>query len=229
MTTYVCLALIIIGIILLVINSINNSKKLYLKYLKCNLPTVAENVIQRILDNIEDYTIADIISSYNNSDLYLSCIDFVRDEMNKYIDKYIDLHVNDGITGKIVSKIIKNKITSDISIIDDAIDLTLIHNGSNGESMYNELIKLLSNYSSDKLSEMEKEDKEAQEIAEAYENESVEDVAEYNGEFDKSEFDIARENFEPLEVEYPEEENLDEIPEELVEIVEQSKQDDINK
>ena len=44
-------------------------------------------------------------------------------------------------------------------------------------------------------------------------------------EYDKSEYDIARENFETKEIEYPDEENLDDIPEELVEIVENSEEE----
>ena len=211
--TILSIILIIIAIAIYLVVS-NNSKNIYLEYLKCNLPTVAENIIQNILD--DEYSINEIISLNNsNYDLYLKCMDFVRVEMNKYIDDYI----NNNIKEKFVSKLVKDFIKLDPSVIGDAIDLTLLHNGSDGENMYNKLIKLLSNYSSNKISGIEKEEAEAIEVAESYENETVEDVAEYNGEFDKSEYDIARENFETKEIEYPEEENLDEIPEELVEII----------
>ena len=55
-------------------------------------------------------------------------------------------------------------------------------------------------------------------------NENIAGV-EYNGEFDKSEYEIGREN--DVEQEYPDEENLDDIPEELVEVIEGSETEEI--
>ena len=202
-----------------------NSKKVYLMSLELNLPTVAENVINDILSNDSDSTsVGDIFNFASqfmmNEDPYLCGIEFIKHKMLEYTNNYID----NTVRGKLVKHMLKSIINSDSQIITDALDNILTSNGSDGETMYNNLIKLLTNYSTDKLDSIKKEENEAAAISEKYENETVEDVAEYNGELDKSEFDIARENFVPVGNEYPDEENLDEIPEELVEIVASSEE-----
>ena len=217
------IALIIVAIISFIIRSIK-SKNTYLLYLKASLPTVAENIIENILSDEEgSITINDIFdfeSQYmlGSTDIYVSIIELVKHKMLLYIQEYIESNIHNQFIKKLLGK-----VTKDSDIILDAIDVTLL---SNDSKLYNKLIKLIYDHLFNWNEEVEKEEKEAAKIAEDYENETVENVPEYNGELDKSEFDIARENFEPTGAEYPEEENLDEIPEELIEIVAMSEEDE---
>ena len=208
------LFIILIGIVIHIMSSRNT----YLAYLKTNLIMLAENILEGIIDNEPGYTIQDIIDfNISESDLHLNCIQFIKSKMYKYVDSFI----TDNVTNKIVAKMLRDLLKIDDSIVSDALESVLT---ADDGTIYNGLLQLLSNHSKNVLSEMEKEDKEAKEIAESYENETI-TVDEYNGEFDKSEYDIARENFESTEIEYPEEENIDDIPEELVEIIAQSESD----
>ena len=221
--------IIILSIILLIIVVISSiigcikSKNTYLLYLKSSLPVVAENIIENILDdNPNSISIDDILSFKDqfmiDTELYTTTLELVKHKMLLYIKEYIDRNVSNTFVKNML-----NKITRDSDIITDAVELALT---SNENELYDKLIKLLYDHAFNRLNEIEKEDKEAEKIAEDYENETVEDVVEYNGELDKSEFDVARENFEPTGADYPEEEDLNEIPEELVEIIAMSEEDD---
>ena len=215
------ITLIIIGVVGVTITN-RNIRDTYIAALKIQLPDVARNVIENILSNEPDsITIEDIINFGNDyipSDIYLSGIELIKDKLLEYINEYIDKCV----TEKTIKIMLKKSIANiDSELILDAIDKIMLseEKDENGETLYSRFVKLLHNYVSGKLNQIDKEEKEAEIIAEQYENETVENVPEYNGELDKSEFDIARENFQPVGAEYPEEENLDEIPEELVEII----------
>jgi hypothetical protein len=214
--------LLIIVVISAIIGSIK-SKNTYLLYLKSSLPVVAENIIQDILDDNPDSTSIDDILNFKNqfmidTELYTTTLELVKHKMISYIKEYIDRNVSNTFVKNML-----NKINSDSDIIIDAVELALT---SNENELYDKLIKLLYDHAFNRLNEIEKEDKKAEKIAEDYENETVEDVVEYNGELDKSEFDVARENFEPTGADYPEEEDLNEIPEELVEIIAMSEEDE---
>ena len=215
------ITLIIIGVVGVTITN-RNIRDTYIAVLKNQLPDVARNIIENILSNEPDsITIEDIINFGNDyipSDIYLSGIELIKDKLLEYINEYIDKCV----TEKTIKIMLKKSIANiDSDLILDAIDKIMLseEKDENGETLYSRFVKLLHNYISGKLNQIDKEEKEAEIIAEQYENETVENVPEYNGELDKSEFDIARENFQPVGAEYPEEENLDEIPEELVEII----------
>lgn len=218
--------MIIGGIIWYFIDSIK-SKKIYLSFLELNLPKVAEDIIKDILSDKPDSTSVEDILRFseqffvNNDDLYLNGIEYIKYEMLEYINDYI----YNTVQGRFTKYLMNKNINIDSQIILDALDEVLTTNGSDGQKMYNKLIKLLTEYVSDTLDDIQKEEDEAVKMHEDYENETVENVADYNGELDKSEYDIARENFQPVGNEYPDEENLDDIPEELVEIIERSEKD----
>ena len=214
--------LVIIAAIIFLVSSIR-SRNTYLKYLKTNLPTVAENIINDIIE--KKITIKDI-SIWNSdkdaeTEIFLVTIEYIKDGITKYILNFID----ENVKNKFVAKLLKDIVTLDPSIISEAIDVVLDSSNTEGKKIYNNLLNVVYDHVTDRIKDIDKEEAKAAEIAEAYENETVEDVAEYNGEYDKSEYDIARENFETKEIEYPDEENLDDIPEELVEIVENSEEE----
>ena len=211
---------LIVGVIIFTISSIK-SRNTYLKYLNVNLPTVAENIINDIVE--KKITVEDIntwmwnnsttMTTSNTTDLFIIAMEYVKEKISEYINKYID----ENVRNKFVAKLLRDLINLDPSIISSAIDTILDSSNKDGKEIYNNLISVIYDHATDTIDKIEKEESKAAEVAEAYENETVDDVAEYNGEFDKSEYDIAREN--AVEQEYPDEENLDEIPEELVEIV----------
>ena len=216
--------LVVISAIIFLVSSIK-SRNTYLKYLKTNLPTVAENIINDIIE--KKITINDIFLWYNNirdteitEDFFIVVINYIKDDIEKYIINYIDQNVRN----KFVAKLLKDVVKLDPTIVSDAIDTILSSSTKKGKEIYNKLLDVIYDHTKDVIEKINKEEEQAVKVAEAYENENVAGV-EYNGEFDKSEYEIGREN--TVEQEYPDEENLDDIPEELVEIVEGSETEEI--
>lgn len=211
-----CIVLLI-GLIIFTISSIK-SRNTYLKYLKVNLPTVAENIINDIIE--KKITVEDInmwvwnnrttITTSETTDLFIISMDYIKNKITDYVNDYI----KENVRNKFVAKLLKDLISLDPSIISTSIDTILDSSTKEGKEIYNKLLDVIYNHVEDTVDKIEKEEAKAVEIAEAYENETVEDVAEYDGEFDADEHSQQLE-----EVEYPDEENLDEIPEELIEIV----------
>lgn len=70
----------------------------------------------------------------------------------------------------------------------------LVQNLIDNNNLQNIIADTFTKYYLKKFDDMEKEDKELSKLADEYERETIE-VPEYNGEHDKSEYDIARENF----------------------------------
>ena len=229
MTTETCIIisfiiLVVVAAIIFLVSSIK-SRNTYLKYLETNLPTVAENIINDIIE--KKITINDIFLWYNNirdteitEDFFIVVINYIKDDIEKYIINYIDQNVRN----KFVAKLLKDIVKLDPTIISDAIDTILSSSTKKGKEIYNKLLDVIDDHTKDVIEKINKEEEKAAKLAEAYENENVAGV-EYNGEFDKSEYEIGREN--TVEQEYPDEENLDDIPEELVEIVEGSETEEI--
>ena len=216
--------LVVIAAIIFLVSSIK-SRNTYLKYLEANLPTVAENIINDIIE--KKITINDIFLWYNNirnreitEDFFIVVINYIKDDIEKYIINYID----QNIRNKFVAKLLKDVVKLDPTIISNAIDTILSSSTKKGKEIYNKLLDVIDDHTKDVIEKINKEEEQAVKVAEAYENENIAGV-EYNGEFDKSEYEIGREN--DVEQEYPDEENLDDIPEELVEVIEGSETEEI--
>lgn len=214
MENYIIISFIILVVASVVIWAISSikSRNTYLKYLKTNLPTVAENIIHDILD--KKITMDDIFvfnsegkATAFTTDFFIMAINYIKNHLENYIIKYIE----ENVRNKFVAKLLKDFVKLDPSIITEAIDVVLDSSNKEGKELYDKLLDTAYAYAINTLDSIEEEESKALEEALAYENETVENVSEYNGEFDTME--------EVEEIEYPDEENLDDIPEELVEIV----------
>lgn len=216
MEKYIIISFIILVVASVVIWAISSvkSRNTYLKYLKTNLPTVAENIINDILD--KKITMDDIFvfnsegkATAFTTDFFVMVINYIKTNLENYVVKYIE----ENVRNKFVKKLLKDIIKLDPSIVTEAIDIVLDSSNKEGKELYDKLLDTAYSYAVNALDSIEEEESKALEEALAYENETVENAPEYNGEFDTDE------HVQQIDIEYPDEENIDDIPEELVEIV----------
>lgn len=148
--------------------------------------------VKNILDEVSD-KILDIISdTIRNSDPSKQ-IDFTNFS-SIVVGKMID-NAWEYVTTELPKEFEDNKELSIlIKLITREQVESLVQTLMDNNNLQDIIADVFTNYYTTQFDKMEEEDKRLSQLAEEYENETIK-VPEYNGENDKSEYDIAKENF----------------------------------
>lgn len=148
--------------------------------------------VKDLLDEVSD-KILDIISDTIRKSDPSKQIDFT-DFSSIVVSKMID-NAWEYVTTELPKEFEDNKELSIlIKLITREQVENLVQTLIDNNDLQDIIADIFTNYYTAQFDKMEEEDKRLSQLAEDYENETVE-VPEYNGENDKSEYDIAKENF----------------------------------